>query len=90
MRLRFQVWAAWLHMSFPGCFMFLLPRGLVPRIQNPRLVSAQKGRLEPDPNIPNGLFLQEKQIALTCKIFPDHWKYHAFLFALLVVLEKSK
>jgi hypothetical protein len=70
--------------------MSLLPRGLVSCIRNPRLVRAQKGRLESDPNIPNGLFLQEKQIALTYKISSDYWKYQAFLFAPLAVLEKSK
>lgn len=73
-----------------SCFMILLPRGPVPCIRNPRLVSAPKGRLEPDPNIPGGLFLQERRIALTYKLSSDHRKYHAFLFAPVVVLEKSK
>lgn len=53
-------------------------------------MSTQKDRLEPGPNIRNGLLLQEKQIARIYTKFSDHRKYGAFLFALLAVLEKPK
>ena len=92
MRLGFHVWAAWLHMSVFGWFMFLLPRGLLSCLQGPMALSTQKGRLEPGPNIPNGGLPPGETNSTYLHHISDHgkYKYGAFLFTLLAVLEKSK